>query len=50
MEKSSESRAASGLVVGFGLLLLISIILGLGANGALAAPGGAGGPHIAIVR
>lgn len=49
MEKSSESRAASGAVVGLFLVLLVGIILGLGSSGALAAPDGPG-LNIGIVR
>ena len=51
MEQSSENRRASGAVVGVALVLLVALILGLGANGALASPGGgSGGTHIGIVR
>ena len=50
MEKTSESRAASGAVVGLFLVLLVGLILGLTSSGAAAAPGQGAGPHIGIVR
>ena len=50
MEKSSESRAASGAVVGLFLVLLVGIILGLGSSGALAAPSDGAGLNIGIAR
>jgi len=49
MEKSRESRAASGAVVGLFLVLLVGVILGL-TSSAAAAPGQGAGPHIGIVR
>ena len=50
MEKSSESRSASGVVVGLFLVLLVCLILGLTTGGAAAAPGQGTGPHVGIVR
>jgi hypothetical protein len=50
VEKSSDSRAASGAVVGLFLVLLICVILGLTTAGAAAAPGTGTGPHVGIVR
>lgn len=50
MEKTSESRAASGAVVGLFLVLLVGIILGLGSTGALAAPSDGPALNIGIVR
>jgi len=50
MEQSSESRKASGAVVGLALTLLVGLIVVLGAGGAAASPAGGDGPHIGIVR
>ena len=50
MEGRHESRAPSAVVVGLSLIFLIGLILVLGENGALGAPAGGAGSHIAIVR